>query len=227
MIDHDADAIIAAWHALRLHDAHSSFYSDTTFIEWIADDSRKEFEDTDGDQVADATLQLAQMVQAKVISSRSNLTRIHSAPEYQPPLVAGSPQQVASLAAKFGAAPFLELGVAAGIGRELWEEECANWVKLPREAGNGSYVALKVSGDSMNPVLHSGDVVMVKLDPSASPGDIVVARLDDGSFVVKRVKRIDSQVIELSSINPEYHSISVPLAGNPVVGVVLVCWCEH
>ncbi|HEY3133847.1 MAG TPA: hypothetical protein VGJ47_04390, partial [Gemmatimonadaceae bacterium] len=50
-------------------------------------------------------------------------------------------------------ATILDLAVAAGSGRELWDEPCDRWLELPDDVPSGRYVALRVAGDSMAPVL--------------------------------------------------------------------------
>lgn len=215
--------LLAAWHERRLRNRGSSFYGDAAFIEWLAAEARYETSDDDSDE----TVQLAHDIQARVTAARSKVKRIHSSPEFQRPLVAGSPQQVAEAAADAGAAPFLDLSVAAGTGRELWDEECSSWVKLPRGIPKGPYVALKVSGESMLPLLHSGDVMIVRLDSPFSSGDIAVARVDDGGFVVKRVGRVTADFVELVSINPAFGAIRLDRSAQPVIGVVVLCWCDH
>src|SRR3954471_19132203 len=87
-----------------------------------------------------------------------------------------------------GCATMLDLAVAAGSGRELWEESCERWLELPEDIEpSARFLALRVSGDSMSPVLESRDVILIKLDGSPAIDDLVVARIPDQGYVVKRV----------------------------------------
>ena len=58
--------------------------------------------------------------------------------------------------------PVVDLDIAAGVGRELWDERADAWVALPNDAPSGEYVALRIVGDSMAPLMHTGDTVLVK-----------------------------------------------------------------
>jgi SOS-response transcriptional repressor LexA len=97
-----------------------------------------------------------------------------------------------------------ELPIAAGAGRELWDGECEGTIELPSDVARGRYVALKVSGDSMEPLMHSGDTVLVKLDARPSPGTVVVARDPDHGYVVKEVGHMTARGVELLSLNPDF-----------------------
>jgi phage repressor protein C with HTH and peptisase S24 domain len=217
------EQLIAIWHTYRLRNEASSFYADSSFAEWLAAENR----DDGVTELDENTIQRADEIQARAAAVVAKIRRIRSSPHYLSPAIPGSPQQVAEFASNAGAAPFVELGVAAGIGRELWDEECSSWVRLPSGIPKGSYVALKVSGESMMPLLHSGDVMVLRLDSPFSSRDIVVARVEDSGFVVKRVGSVNPEFVELVSINPAFGSIRVSRAAQPVVGVVVLCWCEH
>jgi hypothetical protein len=139
---------------------------------------------------------------------------------------------VASLAsADVGAAaraPRFDLGIAAGAGRVLWDEPCDSWVSIPPELPRGRYVALTVKGDSMLPLLHSGDIVLVKLGPEAVRDTVVVARRPDDGYVVKRVGRVTPGQLELVSLNPEFPApIIVDRDEGAVTGTVVLRWCGH
>ncbi|MDQ6829188.1 MAG: S24 family peptidase [Gemmatimonadota bacterium] len=123
-------------------------------------------------------------------------------------------------------APLVELAVAAGTGRELWDQECESWVDVPADMPSGRYVALRVAGDSMTPLLHSGDTVLVKLGADVARDTVVVARCDDG-YVVKRVGRIVRQEMELVSLNPAFPSMRVRREEGTVLGTVMLRWCAH
>ena len=83
--------------------------------------------------------------------------------------------------------------------------------------GDPSCFALRVRGDSMiNAGIFSGDVVVVRPQPTADDGQIVVARLEDEA-TVKRLRRRNGQ-IWLMPENEAYAPIDGTYA--QIVGVV-------
>ena len=105
------------------------------------------------------------------------------------------------------------------------------WVALPTAAGlpDRRYVALRVVGDSMLPLLHPEDVVLVDLDGEIAPGAIIVARGADedgvtGSYVVKRVGVASDQTLELTSLNPNYPPLIIPRERQQLLGPVVLRW---
>ena len=83
--------------------------------------------------------------------------------------------------------------------------------------GDPSRFALRVRGDSMiNAGIFSGDVVVVRPQPTADDGQIVVARLEDEA-TVKRLRRRNGQ-IWLMPENEAYAPIDGTYA--QIVGVV-------
>ena len=83
--------------------------------------------------------------------------------------------------------------------------------------GDPTCFALRVRGDSMiNAGIFSGDVVVVRPQPTADDGQIVVARLEDEA-TVKRLRRHDGQ-IWLMPENEAYAPIDGAYA--QIVGVV-------
>lgn len=117
-----------------------------------------------------------------------------------------------------------ELAIAAGAGHELWDIECTTTVDVPPELPRGPYLALGVVGDSMEPLLHSGDTVLVRVDEKAEPGTVVVARDPDHGYVVKEVVRLTAHGIDLRSLNPAFPSLRVPHRAGAVLGTVVLRW---
>lgn len=134
----------------------------------------------------------------------------------------GSISEVARTAAARGCAPWAEsFAVAAGVGRELWDEPCERWVELPAElSARSSLVALGVAGDSMTPYLVDGDVIVVDTRARVTRDSIVVARRSDG-YVVKLVTRVTRHALELSSFNESYEPFEIEREPGVIVGVVL------
>ena len=207
----------------------SAMFRDVRLIEWMAQDARDSATDGLGEDTwsDDEIHQIARSIQSSVAASRCRLRRIDGSPEFHVPEFPGSAPNVLEDARRAGAAPCLDLAVAAGIGRELWDEECGSWIKLPPDMPRGNYVALKVAGDSMQPLLHPGDVMLVRLEPVPSTGDVVIARVDADCFVVKRVGRVTPSSVELLSVNPEFPPLQIARASNSIVGTVLLSWCDH
>lgn len=65
------------------------------------------------------------------------------------------------------------------------------------------YVYLKVKGDSMEPELHEGDLVLVRVQDVVESGDYAVVIIDDDNGLVKRVE-YDDKHLTLFSENPYY-----------------------
>ena len=156
----------------------------------------------------------AERVRARVASAGLGVGLIDHLPE---PVHADVP----------GTAPLIELGVAAGTGRELLEEPCDTRVTLPPGTPPGRYVALRVIGDSMRPLLHSGDVVLVTLGAGVAAGAVVVARHPEHGYVVKRIGRPTAWGTPLVSLNPAYPTLMLPPGSGAVIGRVVVRWCGH
>jgi phage repressor protein C with HTH and peptisase S24 domain len=123
--------------------------------------------------------------------------------------------------------PVVELGIAAGVGRELWDEPADAWVEVPNDAPAGDYVALRVVGDSMAPLMHTGDTVLVRRGADVRRDTVIVARHPDDGYVCKRVSRVRRESIELASLAPGRPPIVIPRDARLVVGTVMLVWCSH
>jgi Peptidase S24-like len=175
---------------------------------------------------ADAA-RFAERVRRTVAAAGRSVRRIDRAPELVRPDAPGPLAAMVAAARTRGAAPLAELGVAAGTGRELFDEPCDVWVTLPDGLPAARYVALRVVGDSMTPLLHSGDVVLVDLDAGVPAGAIAVARHPDHGSVVKRVLPAAGGVLRLVSLNPAYPSLELPPGAGALLGPVVLRWCAH
>lgn len=70
-------------------------------------------------------------------------------------------------------------------------------------AASGKYVALRIHGDSMQPRMVDGDVVIVRLQQDIDTGDIAVVMVNGGSATCKKIKRSQEGLV-LISLNPIY-----------------------
>ena len=181
---------------------------------------------TEAGREADAG-RFAERVHRTLAVAGRSVRRIDHAPELVRPDAPGPLAAMFAAAHHRGAAPLAELGVAAGTGRELFDEPCDAWVALPDGLPAARYVALRVVGDSMTPLLHSGDVVLVDLDAAVPPGAIAVAQHPDHGSVVKRVLRADGGALRLVSLNPAYPALELSPGRGGLLGPVVVRWCAH
>ena len=219
--EHEIDTLVALAGAL----AERSVEPDPRFLEWQAAELRARRRPTAAAELrADAR---ARRLASGALGARFGVRCLDATPAAHPALVAGTLSRVLVPAAEAGYAPRLELGIAAGSGRALWDEPCDSWIAIPDELPRGRYVALTVKGDSMLPLLHSEDVVLVRIGPEVARDAIIVARRPDDGYVVKRVGRIGAASVELLSLNPEFEPTLIERGEGTVAGTVVLRWCGH
>lgn len=115
--------------------------------------------------------------------------------------------------------------VRAGIPMDAIEE-ILDWEEIPSEmAKSGEYFALRVTGDSMEPRICDGDVLIVRKQETADTGDVVIALINGNDATVKRFKRTDAGVM-LVPTNTAYDPLiftAEEIASLPVqiLGVVI------
>lgn len=106
---------------------------------------------------------------------------------------------------------------AAGYGFEASMDNTGSTVTLPREMLRdtpGSYFALKVRGQSMEPELRDGDTAIIHQQTTLNNGEIgLVVYGDDMSSIgtygtLKRVNVSPGQIM-LIPINPEYETVTI------------------
>ena len=73
----------------------------------------------------------------------------------------------------------------------------------------GQYFGVRVKGESMEPELRSGDVLIVRCQPEAESGDIVVAGVNGDEACVKKLVVADGKII-LQPLNPAFPPIVAP-----------------
>lgn len=93
--------------------------------------------------------------------------------------------------------------VAAGIPISA-VEDILDYEEVPQSWENqGEFFALKIKGDSMEPRMESGDVVIVKQQPDANSGDTVIVLVNGDDATCKRLQKTDNGIM-LVSTNPKY-----------------------
>lgn len=98
--------------------------------------------------------------------------------------------------------------VAAGIPitaiTDFTSEDPDDWEEIPAQmAQGGEYFALRIQGDSMEPRIWKGDVVIVRLQEQVDSGDIAIVCINGQDATCKRVRYTDAGMM-LISTNPAY-----------------------
>lgn len=112
--------------------------------------------------------------------------------------------------------------IPAGVPIEAIEDVIET-IDIPEDwtKGNKEYIGLRVSGDSMYPVLLDGDTVVIQVQPSAETGDICACYVNGYDATLKRISLTYSS-ITLKPENPSYppktytHPGEVTIAGKVV-----------
>ena len=97
--------------------------------------------------------------------------------------------------------------VIAGIPMDA-VEDILDWEEIPAKWGrDGSeFFALQIYGDSMEPKMTEGDVVIVRKQPDVESGDIAVVLVDGERATVKIVKKQKTGIF-LMPVNTSYEPI--------------------
>ncbi len=112
--------------------------------------------------------------------------------------------------------------IPAGVPIEAIED-IIETIDIPEDwtKGDKEYIGLRVSGDSMYPVLLDGDTVVIQVQPSAETGDICACYVNGYDATLKRISLTPTS-ITLKPENPNYppktytHPGEVTIAGKVV-----------
>ena len=94
--------------------------------------------------------------------------------------------------------------VAAGIPIDAIEE-IIDWEDISADmaTGGAEYFGLQIKGDSMEPKISDGDIVIVRKQPDVDSGEIAVVLVNGDDATVKRVKKSVAGITLISN-NPAY-----------------------
>lgn len=94
--------------------------------------------------------------------------------------------------------------VAAGIPIDAIEE-IIDWEDISADmaAGGAEYFGLQIKGNSMEPKISDGDIVIVRKQPDVESGEIAVVLVNGDDATVKRIKK-SAAGITLIANNPAY-----------------------
>ena len=93
--------------------------------------------------------------------------------------------------------------VAAGMPIEAIED-IIDYEEIPESMSRSAdYFGLQIRGDSMEPKISDGDVVIVRKQDDAESGNIVIATVNGDEATCKKIKKTESGLM-LISTNPDY-----------------------
>ena len=85
--------------------------------------------------------------------------------------------------------------VAAGIPITAITD-VEDWEEIPEKmANNGNYFALRIKGQSMEPRIKNGDVVIVKQQEDVDSGDVAIVLVNGDEATVKEIKKLDTGIM--------------------------------
>lgn len=96
--------------------------------------------------------------------------------------------------------------VQAGVPIEAIEEILDYEEITPEMAATGEYFALLVKGDSMEPKISDGDVVIVRKQSDVTSGDTAVVIVNSHDATIKRVLKRDNGLV-LQPTNPAHEPL--------------------
>jgi repressor LexA len=109
--------------------------------------------------------------------------------------------------------------ISAGIG-VLGDQEVTEYITLPGIRNHGNIFAVNVWGNSMEPTIKDGSIIIARKEIEVRNGDVGAFFINDEAFV-KRLKVTDSYVALISD-NPNYPPIFIgPGEDLKVVGKVI------
>ncbi|MBQ1569698.1 MAG: helix-turn-helix domain-containing protein [Clostridiales bacterium] len=111
--------------------------------------------------------------------------------------------------------------VGAGPPLEASEEIIDREEISERMASLGNFYGLRISGDSMEPRIVRGDVVIVRKQDTADDGDIVIAIVNQNDAVCKRLKKYKGG-IALVSNNPMYEPMYFTITDTQDIPVRII-----
>ncbi|MCD7966567.1 MAG: helix-turn-helix domain-containing protein [Clostridiaceae bacterium] len=93
--------------------------------------------------------------------------------------------------------------VAAGVPIEAVEDIIDTEEISEEMASTGEFFGLQIHGDSMEPRMFEGDVVIVRQQDDAESGDVVIAMVNGDEATCKRLKKYNDGIMLISN-NPKY-----------------------
>ena len=93
--------------------------------------------------------------------------------------------------------------VAAGVPIEAVEDVIGEETISKKMAETGDYFGLRISGDSMEPTIHHGSIVIVRQQDDVENGDIAIVIVNGEDATCKKIEKFENGIM-LVPINKAY-----------------------
>ena len=93
--------------------------------------------------------------------------------------------------------------VAAGVPIEAVEDVIGEETISKKMAETGDYFGLRISGDSMEPLIHHGSIVIVRQQNDVENGDIAIVIVNGEDATCKKIEKFENGIM-LVPINKAY-----------------------
>ncbi|MDA8123487.1 MAG: helix-turn-helix transcriptional regulator [Deltaproteobacteria bacterium] len=128
--------------------------------------------------------------------------------------------------------PLYDVRAAAGPGAPVESEEIVDllvinrtWIRQQIGADPAGLSFLYIEGDSMEPLLRPGEMILMDRGAANVPVDGIYVIRFDGHLMVKRIQREPGNVLTCSSVNPAYRPITMdPGDGRDLAVIGRVVW---
>lgn len=114
--------------------------------------------------------------------------------------------------------PLYDVATSAGPG-QLQDESGSHEIEVPAEVPDCANYALTVSGNSMEPTIHDGDIIWICMQPTLNNGEVGIF-FHDGNTYVKEFRRTKDGVTMISH-NPDYAPIPLTSPDDRIFGKVV------
>jgi len=134
----------------------------------------------------------------------------------------------------FALVPFYNVEASAGSGRLVDEESVVcemafrrDWLQS-RGLNVRQCVLIKARGDSMEPTIYDGDLLLVDTRISSVVDDAIYIVHSDHALIVKRIQQSVNGTLIIISDNSRYKDVTLPASETDTVNIVgRVRWYGH
>ena len=83
--------------------------------------------------------------------------------------------------------------MAAGVPIEASEDVIGEEMITQKMAESGEYFGLRISGNSMEPEIHHGSIVIVRQQDDVENGDIAIVLINGGEATCKKIEKFEPE----------------------------------